>query len=422
MVWGDDALARAVVESSPDLVVVYDADGRARLVSDGVCELVGLPRERLIGHRISEVIDDSDYLSFARDTYEILDQMVDHVIATGEAHVDDDGSRITRSFEIQPALLSLLPIRKDGAVVGAVFTAKDRMQSGSLMFRRAAVGMAHVDRRGNVREANDALLTLVERDRAKVQGAPFGNLLHPDDVDRGLAVVGDVLHGRAGERQAELRLAADEGEVRWALVSASSNQLGGEGVGGACVVVQDITTRVRLQDDLEAARERLQAMALHDPLTGLPNRTFLSHHLGDAQRAAQRGGRHVGVLFLDLDGFKAVNDSIGHRGGDRILQAVADRITATLRPLDFAARLGGDEFVVCCPDLDADEGVAREEASRIAERLAAVLSEPLVSDDHRWRLGASIGVAVSRGEESPDDLLMVADAEMYRAKAARPLG
>ena len=418
-----DALARALVESSPDYVVVFDADRRVRLVSDMTLELANLTREQAVGHRLTELFDHSDYLGFARNTFEILDQVLGHVLATGIGHDDDDASRATRDFEVRPASVRLHPIREGGVVVGAVFTTRDLEMSGSLMFRRAAVGMAHVDRKGNVREANDALLALVGRERSEVQGEPFARIVHPDDHDTGRSAIDDVLHGRAPDRQVELRLDRDDGEERWALVSASSNHLGGEGVGGACVVVQDVTERVRLRDDLVSARERLQSLALHDSLTGLPNRTYLLHRLGDAQRAAARTGRHTAVLFIDLDGFKSVNDSVGHAAGDRLLVEVGERLTATLRPADLASRFGGDEFVVACTELSADPADARAEAMTIAERICMALAMPFTTGDHAWMLGASIGIALSQGgTETPDELLTAADADMYRAKGARPLG
>ena len=418
-----DALARALVESSPDYVVVFDADRRIRIVSDTTLELVNLSRDQAVGRRLTDLFDHSDYLGHARNTFEILDQVLAHVLATGVGHDDDDASRATRDLDVRPASVRLHPIRRDGEVVGATFTTRDLEMSGSLMFRRAAVGMAHVDRKGNLREANESLLELVGRERAEVQGQPFVRLVHPDDLDTGRSAIDDVLHGRAPDRQVELRLRRADGEERWALVSASSNHLGGEGVGGACVVVQDVTERVRLRDDLVAARERLQSLALHDSLTGLPNRTYLAHRLDDAQRAAARSGRHTAVLFVDLDGFKSVNDSVGHAAGDLLLVEVAERIASTLRPSDFAARFGGDEFVVACTNLSADPGDARAEAMAIAERICMALALPYTAGDHAWMLGASIGVAVSAaGDMTPDELLTAADADMYRAKASRSLG
>ncbi|HEX7169169.1 MAG TPA: EAL domain-containing protein [Acidimicrobiales bacterium] len=160
--------------------------------------------------------------------------------------------------------------------------------------------------------------------------------------------------------------------------------------------------------------DEMRTMALHDPLTGLPNRTLLLDRLEQAQhRARRRGGAHLAVLFLDLDQFKVVNDSLGHDVGDRLLVAAARRITTVLRPGDTATRFGGDEFVVVCEDVDDGE-----HALEIAERLSSVLRAPFTLGDQEVFVTVSIGVALATGAdaEDPSALLRDADAAMYRAK------
>ncbi len=169
-------------------------------------------------------------------------------------------------------------------------------------------------------------------------------------------------------------------------------------------VMNDVTERQRLE-------QRLERQAFHDHLTGLPNRALFLDRAGHAlARAARRGGE-VAVLFLDLDEFKVVNDSLGHEAGDRLLVSVAGRLRACLRPGDTVARLGGDEFVV----LLEDDG--RGEAPRVAGRIAGGLRRSFVLEGHEVSVTASIGVAFgdpARGD--PGDLLREADLAMYRAK------
>jgi diguanylate cyclase (GGDEF)-like protein len=158
---------------------------------------------------------------------------------------------------------------------------------------------------------------------------------------------------------------------------------------------------------LEASR----AQARHDPLTRLPNRAALVERLGVAIACARRENALVAVLFIDLDGFKAVNDEFGHDTGDAVLRAVAGRLVEHVRPQDAVARFGGDEFVVICEEV-ADHSAAQA----IAARLAGALGAPVHIGDTRVDVGASIGLVVGDGRSSPAQLLRDADAAMYLGK------
>jgi diguanylate cyclase (GGDEF)-like protein/PAS domain S-box-containing protein len=159
--------------------------------------------------------------------------------------------------------------------------------------------------------------------------------------------------------------------------------------------------------------ERSRHHALHDPLTGLANRTLLSAHVAHALRAVGRGEALVGALLLDVDRFKDVNDTLGHEAGDRLLLAVAERLTAASRSSDLVARLGGDEFVIVTTARSLDELEA------MAERIQATLAEPFQIDDADQYVGASIGIAVAQDPGATADILLRdADVAMYRAKSA----
>lgn len=168
------------------------------------------------------------------------------------------------------------------------------------------------------------------------------------------------------------------------------------------------------------AEKQLAHLALHDALTGLPNRSLLVDRVEHALERAKRNSTRVAVLFVDLDNFKLVNDSLGHPAGDELLMDFADRLEHVTRAVDTAARLsgatvarlGGDEFVVLCEDL-GDE----RDAIRIAERISSALDLPFVLQDGEVSVTASIGIAIAKGEDAaPDSLIRDADVALYRAK------
>jgi diguanylate cyclase (GGDEF)-like protein len=157
--------------------------------------------------------------------------------------------------------------------------------------------------------------------------------------------------------------------------------------------------------------EQTQHEALHDPLTGLPNRNLFLDRLQHALSVAGRRQTAIAVLFLDLDQFKLVNDSLGHAAGDELLAAVAPRIEGALRPGDTVARFGGDEFAILAEDIGNERG-----ATRIAERIAEDLSRPFVLREREHFVSASVGIAIGGGMEAPEGLIRDADSALYRAK------
>jgi len=166
--------------------------------------------------------------------------------------------------------------------------------------------------------------------------------------------------------------------------------------------------RADLRESSDLSRER----ALHDPLTGLPNRVLLLERLEHAVLRGRRTGKLAAVLFADLDGFKEVNDLHGHQVGDELLVAVAARLTEVLRPGDTLARMSGDEFVILCEDLDGPD-----QADRIAARMGAAARTPFLLSGHQIDVTASVGIAYSgRGELLSEQLLRNADIAMYQAK------
>jgi diguanylate cyclase (GGDEF)-like protein len=178
---------------------------------------------------------------------------------------------------------------------------------------------------------------------------------------------------------------------------------------GALISLRDITSQHKQQ-------MQLRHTALHDPLTGLPNRVLLLDRIGLAIARARRADRLLAVLFLDLDGFKAINDTLGHEAGDEALKTFATRIRQTLRRSDTAARLGGDEFVVVLEDIADAQSLAPQ-----IQRLREAVCQPFVFKTQNWPLATSVGAALYPHDgENPSDLLQAADYNMYEDKRAKP--
>lgn len=168
--------------------------------------------------------------------------------------------------------------------------------------------------------------------------------------------------------------------------------------------------------ELNEANQRLERLANYDTLTGLPNRAMFNMHLQQSLKRVRRYDRHGALLFIDLDGFKAVNDGYGHEYGDELLRQVGGRLSTVLRDSDIAARIGGDEFTLILCDLKADDRVAVE---RVAGRVVTILQEPFAVLDAECRIGASVGIALfPTMSDDLDELLSMADGAMYRVKGA----
>ncbi len=236
--------------------------------------------------------------------------------------------------------------------------------------------------------------------------AAWLDCVHPDDRESMRAALEAHVAGHTSHFEGEYRLRHRDGTDRWMLVRGLAVR---DPAGRPTRVAgsqTDVTER-------KSAEEQLVHDALHDQLTGLPNRVLFLDRLANALSRTQRNADYLfAVLFLDLDRFKVINDSLGHAAGDRVLVAVGDRLARCLRPGDTVARLGGDEFAILLDDIHSVE-----QASEAARRIHTELAMPLDLADNEVFTTASIGIATSRtGYSKPEDVLRDADTAMYRAK------
>jgi diguanylate cyclase (GGDEF)-like protein/PAS domain S-box-containing protein len=252
--------------------------------------------------------------------------------------------------------------------------------------------------------------TMLGYDESDIGESPeeWFSRVHPEDLDRVRGAVTAHIDGLTSHFENEYRIRHKTGSWRWVLCRGLAVR---DPLGRATRMAgsqSDVTHR-------KLAEEQLAHRAFYDPLTNLPNRALFIDRLRHALRRAQRRKDYqFAVLFLDIDRFKTVNDSLGHMAGDRLLVMVARRLELSLRPGDSVARLGGDEFTVLLEDIrDSDD------ATRVADRIQRELVAPFDINAHEIFSSASIGIAQSTtGYENPEDILRDADTAMYRAKAA----
>ena len=257
---------------------------------------------------------------------------------------------------------------------------------------------------GNVRYVSPAFERVLGYEASDAVGASALAFAHPDDVESAGSSLAAIQGGGRFAARIEVRLRRRDREWIWFEANVT-NLLQDPVVEGIVANLRDISQH-------KATAERLTYAAIHDPLTGLANRSRFVDRATRALEHACRRGRNVGVIFLDLDRFKLVNDSLGHAAGDQLLGVLADRLRGAVRPSDTVARLGGDEFVILCHDVE-DTTAALE----VAERIAGAIARPTIIDRRELFVTASLGVVVSRGpNDSADELLRDADAAMYRAK------
>jgi diguanylate cyclase (GGDEF)-like protein/PAS domain S-box-containing protein len=274
------------------------------------------------------------------------------------------------------------------------------------LFTEAVIGIGIGDLEGNITDANPALLrmfgyTLEEFTQINVVRA----MVHPDDAASMWETYEELIRGERDHFRLEKRYYRRDGGEIWTDLTVSLVRDEAGAPAYQVALLEDVSERRRLQ-------EKLEYQAYHDPLTALANRAMVTERLGQIF-AGPAGQRRVGLCFLDLDGFKVVNDSLGHDVGDQLLKTVASRLTRCCGAGQLVARMGGDEFVIIVEDTAGDADMVA-----LADKVLVAMAEPVRVDDHELNVTASIGV-IERlvADTNPEDLFQAADITMYRAKA-----
>jgi diguanylate cyclase (GGDEF)-like protein/PAS domain S-box-containing protein len=271
------------------------------------------------------------------------------------------------------------------------------------LVRHSSDVVAVVDAVGTIRWLADSVRPMLGHDPTALLGTSLQALVHPDDAASVVRLLEHAAETDGRARMLSVRGRAADGDYR-PIEMIADNHLADPLIDGILLNVRDVSERIALE-------EQLRHQAFHDTLTGLANRALFEDRLGQALIRSRRHGGRPAVLFIDLDDFKNINDSLGHAAGDALLRAIASRLDDAVRAGDTVARLGGDEFAVLMEQLDA-EG----DAVALAERVSRALAQPLEVAGQETTPSASIGVAVAGAGASPAEVLRNADVSMYAAK------
>ncbi|MGA5821909.1 putative bifunctional diguanylate cyclase/phosphodiesterase [Kitasatospora sp. NPDC094028] len=329
---------------------------------------------------------------------------------------DDRGPALTGAFAAGwAAALRERTLREQEAIRTAADAARKEAERAlrasearfRALFESAAIGIGIGDTDGNIMAVNKALQDLFGAGPADMIGRRVGDLVHPEDTPGVWEAYEELISGKREYFQFDKPYYRQDGEVIWTHLTVSLIRDDDGTPQYQVAMLEDVTDRYRLQ-------ERLRHQATHDPLTGLPNRAAFFERLEKLFEDPAPGAR-FGLCYVDLDGFKVVNDSLGHDMGDELLAAVADRLKTALTPLGhLVARLGGDEFVVL---LEKCRG--EQEAVAAAKTVLKALAGPVLIGDHKLAVGASVGVLERRvSTTTPGAAVRAADLTLYRAKEA----
>ncbi|MEV8035704.1 EAL domain-containing protein [Streptomyces sp. NPDC086182] len=324
-----------------------------------------------------------------------------------------NGRRVDRVVLITAGLVVLALVVRQGIMLLDNITLTQELAQKENHFRSLVQGSSDVIMiaapNGILRYVSPAAAGVYGRDAEELVGSELASLIHPEDLG---CVVHEVRRflaaSHAEEPTTRIECRFRSGDGGWLNVESTVNRHHG----GLIFNSRDVTERVRLQ-------AQLQHNAEHDPLTDLPNRALFTRRVQQALSGRRSSDRGTAVLFIDLDGFKAVNDTIGHQAGDELLVQAARRLQDSVRHGDTAARLGGDEFAaLIVGDGGRDRAAREQQILELADRLRIRLSQPYCIDGNDVRVAASIGVGFAEPGLGAGELLRNADLAMYRAKAA----
>ncbi len=402
---------RHLVETANDLVWAVDREGRWTYLSPRATrQIFGCEPEDMLGQRLADWQPERERERTAA--------MLARVLNDGTASQFLTTCRNRKGEEVTISLNATSQRGPGGAIVGVTGTATDisvlkaterevsaALAEQQLIFDAVSEGIALVKHHA-VRKCNSKFAEMFGYPIAEVLGQPL-LLVYADPADWDhVQRQSRAAMARGAVYETELLVRRRDGSTFWCELRGRAIDPAAPDEGAIWIVI-DISSR-------KERERRIQHLADHDALTGLLNRRLLEDRLEQALTLARRNDALVSVMLIDLDGFKAVNDQFGHLMGDYVLRTVAKRLRDCVRESDTVARLGGDEFVVVLAGQRLPE-----DASLVAEKILAALTEPVAAGGRRFEVGASIGISIyPRDGTTPEALLKHADAAMYRVKEA----
>ena len=403
-----EALFRLVLENQLDVTARLSLEGTVKWISPSVLNLLGRRPEEIVGHNIDEFIHPADIVR--------LGPIIEKVSAGDLGHLE--ARILTVAGEEKWVAANAKPLfDESGVATGSVINVRDitdeyatrtRLAHSEKLFRlaleSAPVGMAVADLDRHFLAVNPVLCDMVGRSPQWLVEHAIADVLDPDDNQLDLRMRSEALSGRVNHAGRQERLCRPDGTTVW--VEHAIGLLRGK----TDEPLSFVSTFVDVTES-RATHEKLRFQATHDSLTQLVNRRDLYLRAESLQHRTARTGEHVGVLYIDIDGFKVVNDTFGHYVGDVILKAAAARLAAAGRRDDVVARVGGDEFVILLSALHCVD-----DAFAVAHEIVESFRGPFIADDESITLGVSVGVALAMPDESGDDTIRRADAALYQAK------
>lgn len=401
---------RGLIQNAADIIGIVDRDLIIIYESPSVEPILGFTPEELVGQHVEFLMHPEDLQAVGQFADSLMEYPGKHLPLLYRARHKSGGWRwleaeVTNLFHV-PGIEGLVVNARD---ITDRLAAEEAMRASEERFRSAfddaSVAMAILGLDDTILRVNEAMCELSGYQEQDIVGKRGIDLSHPDDVGFAIPYMARVIAGEMKSFQMEHRYIHRDGSTVWGLVNISAARDADGQPMHLLAQIQDITERKLLE-------QNLHHQAYHDTLTGLPNRAMLLDHLSMALTFQERSGNATGLLFLDLDNFKIVNDSLGHVAGDDLLVQLAGRLLACVRGEDTVARLGGDEFAILIRSLPS-----AAYAVDIAQRVIRSFEDPFHIQGRQISASPSIGIVISETGDTPDEVLRQADVAMYRAKA-----
>ena len=396
---------RALMDTASDLLLVLTFEGRVTHANRATLAMARCERKEIMRDGIARLLLDEDVAFFRSRIARALGGEQQSMMLRARAYhgirwLSCTLAPMSPGVPTSDLLAILRDVTDDRLAADTVRTSEAQLRA---VFNQAAIAIALLDLDGFFVEVNPAVERLLGYDGVGLVGRRWNAFAPPEDRENTTVMI-DALQTKARENVTlEQRFVRADGRVLWTMLTISrvDNPTGSAGL---IAMLQDITER-------RALEAQLTWQAYHDPLTNLANRALFRERVDRAlgQRTTARGS--VAVLFLDLDNFKTINDSMGHAAGDQLLFEVGRRLLNATRGCDTVARLGGDEFAILI-----DNVRVAADCVRVAERILVSMQSPVQLDDAEVTVSTSIGIVRDAGDETADDILRNADVAMYNAK------